>query len=194
MIMARKKRVWYPGAVYHIVSRGNRKCHLFQDRRDYNFYLDILRKVKDDCGFSLLSYCLMTNHIHLQIKTEEVAIWKLMHQINLFYAKYFNYKYDLVGHLFQGRYFSKLIEDNLYNLGVSRYIHLNPVKASIVNKAELYSKSSYTAYLGIKENSLVDEKVILSYFDNNRYLYRKYVELEEINKKLDRDIKLECEL
>lgn len=191
--MARRKRIWYPGATYHIVSRGNRKCHLFQDRRDYKFYFDILRKVKDKCGFSILSYCLMTNHIHLQLKTEEVEIWKIMHQINLFYAKYFNYKYNLAGHLFQGRYFSKIIEDNLYNLSVSRYIHLNPVAASIVNKAELYSKSSYNVYLGIENSDLVDENIILSYFDNQRELYKKYVELE-INKNLDQEIKSECEL
>ncbi len=192
--MPRKKRVWYPGAVYHIVSRGNRKNHLFRDQKDYEFYLDILRKIKEKCGFSLFSYCLMTNHIHLQIQTEEVEIWRLMHQINLFYAKYFNYKYDLIGHVFQGRYFSKLIEDEFYNLGVSRYIHLNPVKASIVIKAEAYNRSSYPSYLGLREDDLLNKKPILSFFSNNRKLYRKFVESEEINKELDQEIKDECEL
>mgnify|MGYP000181984081 FL=1 len=136
----------------------------------------------------------MTNHIHLQIKTEEVEIWSLMHQINLFYAKYFNHKYDLVGHVFQGRYYSKLIEDEFYNLGVSRYIHLNPVEASIVIKAEAYNRSSYPAYLGIREDDLVNESPILSSFSNDRSLYRKFVESEEINKELDQTIKDECEL
>jgi REP element-mobilizing transposase RayT len=184
--MPRNKRVWYPRAVYHIVSRGNRKSHLFRDQRDYEFYLDILRKIKAKCGFSLLSYCLMTNHIHLQIQTEEVEIWKLMHQIN--------FKYDLNGHVFQGRYFSKLIEDEFYNLGVSRYIHLNPVEASIVIKAEAYNRSSYPSYLGLREDELVNEKSILSSFSNDRVLYRKFVESEEINKELDQKIKNECEL
>lgn len=192
--MVRKKRVWYPGAVYHIVSRANRKDHLFRDRSDYKFYLNILRKVKDKCGFSLLAYCLMTNHIHLQIKTEEIEIWQIMHRINLFYAKYFNYKYDLMGHLFQGRYFSKLIEDNLYNLGVHRYIHLNPVAASIVSRAELYKQSSYPAYLDLKKDNLIDQNIILSYFDNNKTLYKKFIESKEINKKLDQEISDECEL
>jgi hypothetical protein len=136
----------------------------------------------------------MTNHIHLQIQTEEVEIWKLMHQINLFYAKYFNYKYDLIGHVFQGRYFSKLIEDEFYNLGVSRYIHLNPVEASIVIKAEAYNRSSYPSYLGLREDDLVNEKPILSSFSNDRKLYRKFVESDEINKELDQEIKNECEL
>lgn len=192
--MGRKKRIWYPGAVYHIVSRGNRKCELFRDKRDYNYYLGILKKVKEKCDFSLLAYCLMTNHIHLQIKTKEVEIWKLMQQINLFYAKYFNFKYNLIGHLFQGRYFSKIIEDNLYNLGVNRYIHLNPVAASIVTKAELYRQSSYSVYLGLKNDKLIDQDIILSYFENNIKLYKKFIESDEINKKLDQEIRNECEL
>ncbi|ADO78019.1 hypothetical protein Hprae_1894 [Halanaerobium praevalens DSM 2228] len=194
MNMARKKRVWYPGAAYHVVSRANRKGHLFRDKRDYKFYLDILRKTKAKYDFSLLAYCLMTNHVHLQIRTKEVEIWRLMHQINLFYAKYFNYKYDLVGHLFQGRYFSKIIKDKLYNLAVNRYIHLNPVVASIVNKPELYSKSSYNIYLAQKNDDLVDTSEILSYFEQNRTIYKKFTETEEINKKLDQEIKAECEL
>lgn len=192
--MPREKRVWYPGAIYHIVSRGNRQGHLFRDQLDFKFYLDVLRKIKDKCGFSLLAYCLMSNHIHLQIQTEDVEIWKLMHQINLFYAKYFNYKYDLVGHVFQGRYFSKLIEDDFYNLGVNRYIHLNPVEASVVDKPEAYNKSSYQVYLGLKEDDLINDKLILSLFSDDRLLYKKFIESEDINKELDQEIKKECEL
>lgn len=192
--MPREKRVWYPGAIYHIVSRGNRQGHLFRDQLDFKFYLDVLRKIKDKCGFSLLAYCLMSNHIHLQIQTEDVEIWKLMHQINLFYAKYFNYKYDLVGHVFQGRYFSKLIEDDFYNLGVNRYIHLNPVEASIVEKPEEYNRSSYQIYLGLKENDLINDSLILASFSNDRELYKRFIESEEINKELDQEIKKECEL
>lgn len=192
--MSREKRVWYPGAIYHIVSRGNRQDQLFRDRLDFEFYMDVLRKIKEKCGFSLLTYCLMSNHIHLQIKTEDVEIWRLMHQINLFYAKYFNFKYNLSGHVFQGRYFSKLIEDEFYNLGVSRYIHLNPVEASIVTKPEAYSRSSYQVYLGLKENDLINEKLILASFSDDRDLYRKFVESEEINKELDQEIKSESEL
>ena len=192
--MPREKRVWYPGAKYHIVSRGNRKSQLFRDQLDFEFYLDVLRKIKAKCGFTLLSYCLMSNHVHLQIKTEEVEIWRLMHQINLFYAKYFNYKYDLIGHVFQGRYFSKMIEDEFYNLGVNRYIHLNPVKASAVRKPESYNRSSYQIYLGLREDELVNKSLILSSFSNDKSLYRKFIESEEINKELDQEIKDECEL
>ncbi|PUU86586.1 MAG: hypothetical protein CI948_2792 [Halanaerobium sp.] len=192
--MPRKNRVWYPGAIYHIVSRGNRQGHLFRDNRDYTFYLEILKKIKEECNYSLLSYCLMTNHIHLQIKTEKDPIWKIMHRINLFYARYFNYKYDLKGHVFQGRYHSKVIEDDFYNIGVSRYIHLNPVEASIVENADEYNRSSYPIYLAQKDSELVETDHILNFFENNCNLYKKFVESNEINKELDKEIKLEIDL
>lgn len=192
--MPREKRPWYPGAVYHIVSRGNRQGHLFRDQLDFDHYLDILRKAKAKYGFELLSYCLMTNHIHLQLKTKEVKIGKLMHYINLLYARYFNYKYDLIGHVFQGRYFSKLIEDDFYNLGVNRYIHLNPVEASIVEKPEAYNRSSYQVYLRLKESDLINDSLILTYFSYDRALYKRFIDSKEINKKLDQEIKDECEI
>lgn len=192
--MPRDKRRWYPGAVYHIVSRGNRKGHLFRDQLDFDFYLDILRKAKAKYEFDLLSYCLMTNHIHLHLKTGEVKIGKLMHYINLFYAKYFNYKYDLIGHVFQGRYFSKLIEDDFYNLGVNRYIHLNPVEAAIVKNPEEYNRSSYQIYLGLRENDLINDSLILASFSDDRELYKRFIDSDEINKELDQEIKDECEL
>lgn len=176
--MPRKKRVWYPGASYHIMSRGNRKSELFRNKNDYNYYLNILKLTKADYPFSLSAYCLMRNHVHLQLKTKEVEIWNIMRQINSYYAKYFNKKYDLVGHLFQGRYRSKLIEDQAYNIGVSRYIHLNPVKAKIVSDPADYKWSSYRFYLGKSNNDLVDLDNIFSYFKSKNPVsrYKKYCE------------------
>ncbi|MFW6267155.1 MAG: transposase [Halanaerobium sp.] len=176
--MSKKKRVWYPGAMYHIMSRGNRKKELFKNKIDYEYYLYILRQVKEDYPFSLSSYCLMRNHVHLQIKTRGIEIWKIMRQINLFYAKYFNKKYNLVGHVFQGRYKSKLIQDISYDIGLSRYIHLNPVEAEIVARPEQYYWSSYNIYLGKKKDGLIDTSNILSYFKvkDPRQRYKKYCE------------------
>jgi len=162
--MPKKKRVWYPGAMYHIMSRGNRKKELFKTRTDYEYYLYILKQIKNDYPFSLSSYCLMRNHVHLQIKTSEIEIWKIMRQINLYYAKYFNKKYDFVGHVFQGRYKSRLIQDAYYDIGLSRYIHLNPVEAKIVSKPEKYNWSSYNTYINKQGNDLIDKANILSYF------------------------------
>lgn len=176
--MPKKKRIWYPGAIYHIMSRGNQKQELFRNKIDYHYYLNILKLVKKDYPYSLSSYCLMKNHIHLQIKTKGIEIWKIMRQINLYYAKYFNKKYNLVGHVFQGRYKSKLIVDVAYDIGLSRYIHLNPVTAKIVSKPENYNWSSYKIYLGEKKNNLVDVDNILSYYTLKDPVsrYKKYCE------------------
>ena len=98
--MARKKRVWYPGAIYHITNRGNRRSDIFRDDEDYQVYLENLRQVKIRHPFEIYSYCLMTNHIHLQIETSDVEIWHIMKDINQYYTKYFNSKYNLIVHLF----------------------------------------------------------------------------------------------
>lgn len=181
--MPKKKRIWYPGAKYHIMSRGNQKQDLFRNQIDYQYYLDILELVKSDYPFSLSSYCLMKNHVHLQIKTKGIEIWKIMKQINLYYAKYFNKKYNLVGHVFQGRYRSKLIVDACYDIGLSRYIHLNPVVAKIVSKPENYKWSSYNIYIRGKKSSLVDTNNIFSYYklEDSVFRYKKYCESKIID-------------
>jgi putative transposase len=175
--MPKKKRIWFPGAVYHIMSRGNRRGDIFREEEDYWAYLSILKQTQENFGFILYSYCLMTNHIHLQMQTKDVDIGRIMRNINLFFTKYFNNKYNLVGHLFQGRYMGELITNDAYNLQTSRYIHLNPIKAKMVDKIIDYQWSSYNIFMGKRKSVLVDENKILSYFkDNSRTLYREYVE------------------
>lgn len=174
--MPKKKRVWYPGAVYHIMSRGNRKSDIFQDEEDFYVYLMILRKTREKYPYSLYAYCLMTNHVHLQIETKDAEIWHIMRTINLCYTKYFNNKYNFIGHLFQGRYVAELIENDAYNIQASRYIHLNPVKAGMVASPIDYRWSSYGVYMGRVKNDMVTDQKILSYFQNNRELYQESVE------------------
>ena len=112
-----------------------------------------------------------------------------MRIINLFYARYFNNKYNFVGHLFQGRYRSELIEEDSYNLATSRYIHLNPVRSSMVETPVEYDWSSYDVYLGEREDDLINEERLLSYFKNNsRVLYKKYVESKMLKIKTDKQI------
>ena len=175
--MPRKKRIWYPGAIYHIINRGNRKSELFRDSADNKYFIELILEAKKKYQFKLLCYCLMVNHYHLEIKTGEIEIWKIMRQINLHYAKYFNHKYGLSGHLFQGRYGSNLIENNYKKLLVSRYIHLNPVRANLVSEAEKYRWSSYGDYLNKKESKIVETDILLSFFgENSREKYKDYVE------------------
>lgn len=175
--MPRKKRIWFPGAAYHITCRGNRQGDVYREKEDYWAYLSILEEAQRKWGFILYSYCLMTNHVHLQMETMEVDIGTIMRDINLKYTKYFNNKYDVVGHLYQGRYRAEFITDDAYNLLVSRYIHLNPLKAGIVEWLLDYPWSSYDIYMGKRQSVLVDEYKILRYFNGySRDLYRQYID------------------
>lgn len=178
--IGRKRRLWYPGAIYHVVARGNRKEVIFRQKDDYKVYMKFLKFINEKYPFKLYSYCLMSNHVHLQIATLDSEIWKIMKGIHWLYSMYFNSKYDLTGHLFQGRYYADLIENESHLLQTSKYIHLNPVKAGIVDNPIDYPWSSYGVFMGLKKNDLVDEKSILGLFQNNsRKLYREYVESED---------------
>jgi putative transposase len=106
----------------------------------------------------------MTNHIHLQIQSHETSISKIMNFINTKYAKYFNKKYHHSGHVFEKRFGSELIDTSEYELELSKYIHLNPLKANMVNKLEDYPWSSYHVYAQLVNSSLVETKQILSHF------------------------------
>jgi putative transposase len=118
----------------------------------------------------------MTNHVHLQIKTKDNHIWHLMSRINKNYARNFNNKYNYVGHVFQSRYNGVLIKNDEYVLEASRYIHLNPVRANMVDAPEKYKWSSYPVYIGKKKESIVQSEILLSYFRGNRKeLYKRYV-------------------
>src|SRR5665648_1196779 len=104
--MARKARIWWPGATYHVMCRGNHQHEIFRDDEDREVYLSVLRQVQSTHPYILHTYCLMTNHVHLQLETKEVKLGAIMKMINMKYAIYFNKKYHFVGQLLQGRYLS----------------------------------------------------------------------------------------
>ena len=186
--MPRKKRRWYPGATYHVMSRGNRRLAIFKETSDYHEFLKCLAMTKETCAFTIHALCLMTNHFHMCIETEDVEIWKIMHRLLLTYAANYNIKYKLTGHLFENRYIGQLIEDDRYFLEVSRYIHLNPVKAGMVREPLSYEYSSYGLYVagegtlqaekaGSMIADLVDTKRVLEMFRRDpREQYRMFVE------------------
>ena len=186
--MPRKKRIWYPGATYHVMSRGNRKGTLFREHSDYLLFLEYVRMIRERFPFKIHALCLMTNHFHIAIETQETELSKIMQKILHLYASEFNNKYKYSGHLFEGRFTSCLIEDERYFLEVSRYIHLNPVKAMMVRGPEDYEYSSYNLFLtessGKEENktflrirNLVDTTRTLKCFrDSSREQYRMFVE------------------
>lgn len=150
--MARPLRIEYEGAVYHIVSRGNERQRIFRDSRDYKKFFHYLKTVHERYNIILYSYCLMGNHYHLLIETPKPYLSYAMRDLNGHYTVYFNIRHKRTGHLFQGRYKAILIDKQHYLAKLSRYIHLNPVKAKIVQRPEEYAYSSMKGYLGKDTN------------------------------------------
>lgn len=177
--MARKKRVEFPGAFYHVLTRGNNKQKVFKDEQDYKIYLIILRRYHNRYKFTLYAYTLMPNHIHLLIETGVTPLSKIMQGIQQSYTYYFHKKYKSVGHIFQGRYKAILCERETYLLELVRYIHLNPVRAGLVDNADDYPWSSHPVYLGHLEQSFVEKEFIFKIFSGNKPLsekkYRQFI-------------------
>lgn len=178
--MGRCHRICFPNAMFHITNRGVRQMPIFFDDADRYKYLQILEETRERFPFLLHTYCLMDNHIHLQLQILNDPISIIMKHININYVKYFNKRHELVGHIFQGRYGAELIDSVDYELDVSKYIHLNPVAAGMVKYAVDYQWSSYRAYLSLEENPLVYTKRILSHFPKpSSYLYQMFSEVKE---------------
>ena len=144
--MGRTKRIFIPNRYYHVVCRGNRRDPLFRNAADFEAFIHILQQLYEKYPFEMASYCLMTNHFHLQICSKDPSLSKLMGLINKRYANYYNTKYRLTGHVFEKRFYDKLIDDKEGMLEISRYIHLNPVAAKMVKQPEHYPWSSYRFY------------------------------------------------
>ncbi|MBU3143451.1 transposase [Clostridium sp. CF012] len=178
--MPRKKHNWYIGAILHVTARGNRRSNIFKDETDYKLYLNYIKEAMEyyKNKHYIIAYVLMTNHIHLVVETTDCDISDFIKRVHSRYAGNFNKKYNYIGHLFQGRYKSELIEDDCYMLEVSRYVHLNPVRAKMVKKPEDYRWSSYTTYTGEKDEKLITSKRVLSYFKKGeeKELYKEFVE------------------
>lgn len=174
--MVRKPSIWFPGAKFHITSRGVRKSPLFYNDEDRYEYLATLAELKEKYQFTIHTYCLMTNHTHLHIETSKCPPEKIMQLLNLKYAKYFNKKYSFSGHVFEKRYSRELINSVHYELDVSKYIHYNPLKAGMINKLEEYPWSSYNTYIHLEKNPLITTDYILSYFPHPRtFHYKNFV-------------------
>jgi len=146
--MARPLRIEYPGAVYHVTSRGNEKKPVFKDDADRENFLNTLQHVNKRYNWICHAYCLMTNHYHLLIETPDGNLSIGMRQLNGVYTQLFNKWHGRTGHLFQGRYKAILIQKDSHLLEVSRYVVLNPVRAKMIEKPEEWKWSSYLATAG----------------------------------------------
>lgn len=144
--MARRPRVEVPGALYHVIVRGNERKAIFRDDADREHYLSRLAHYRERFGFGLIAYCLMDNHVHLAIEMGPVRLSRVMLAVQSSYTQWFNRRHDRVGHLFQGRYKAYIVEKDRYLHALLRYIHRNPVEAGIVARPELHRWSSDRPY------------------------------------------------
>lgn len=149
--MARRSRFHLPSAIYHVMLRGNDGQPIFFSDDDRCRMCLLMQEGIERFGHSIHSFCFMTNHIHLAIKVRETSISRIMQNLAFRYTRYINKKYNRVGHLFQGRFKSIIVDGNRYFKELIRYIHLNPLRANLVNLPEKYVWSSHRAYLKLDE-------------------------------------------
>lgn len=145
--MARPLRIEFPGALYHVISRGNEQQPIVRDDIDCQRRLHWLQRAVETYGWRLHGFVVMPNHEHLFVETPAARLSDGMQFLNGSYTSYFNRRHDRVGHLFQGRFKGHLIEQDGYFMAVSRYIHLNPVRAKLAVRPEDYPWSSYPGYV-----------------------------------------------
>ncbi len=185
--MARPLRVQFPNAWYHIMNRGAARCDIFKSDFHRNSFLKLLGEAKQMFELEIHAYCLMSNHYHLLVRTPRANISRAMRHVNGVYTQLYNRTQRIDGPLFRGRYKGKLVDDDCYQLIVSRYIHLNPVAAKLVTKPSEYKWSSYRAYLFPSQcPSWLSTNVILEEIASHSALrhiknYQEYVEQKDIS-------------
>lgn len=179
--MARLIRICYPGAWYHVMNRGVDHQPIFTCVKHREMFLHLCQEISERFHVQIHAYCLMGNHYHLMIHTPEGNLSQAIHYLDSVYAIRYNKCEGRDGPLFRGRFNAQLVDDEVYLLKLSQYIHLNPVKAEIVNYAEDYPWSSCAAYVGSKESPVwLYKDVVLAYFAKSGYnTYRQYIDEDE---------------
>ena len=146
--MARPLRIEFPGALYHVTARGDRREDIFEDDEDRSLFLETLGDVTRRFNWLCHAYCLMSNHYHLMIGTPDGNLSKGMRHLNGVYTQATNRRHRRTGHLFQGRYKAIVVDGDAYLLELGRYIMLNPVRANMVPTPGDYVWSSYRTTVG----------------------------------------------
>ena len=181
--MPKRKVHLLSGHYYHIYNNAVTDNKLFSEEKNYHFFLTKIKKYLLDC-VDVLAYCLMPNHYHLIIQLKTIELSKAMQQLALSYSASYNKEYQRAGHLFQGRYQLKQIDDQTYLSHLSRYIHLNPSSAGLVRKPEAWQYSSYREYIGLRTPDFINPLVVLDVIGSpgetclvrKQNKYRVYVE------------------
>jgi REP element-mobilizing transposase RayT len=176
--MARPLRIQYPDAFYHVTARGNERKDIYKTATDRQKFLVYLESASQRYLAVIHAYCLMSNHYHLLLQTPLGNLSKIMQHINSSYTTYFNVKRKRSGHLLQGRYRAIVIDADSYACELSRYIHLNPVRAGMVDTPESYQWSSYHGYVNSRLRApWLTTKFVLGYFSgtDQEAAYRDFV-------------------
>ncbi len=171
--MARKPRLHYPGALYHVTLRGNAGQPIFFDDRDRTRFYLLLQEGTERFRYRLHAFCLMSNHVHLAIQVGDIALSRILQNVSFRYTRWVNARQNRSGHLFQGRYKAILVDGEAYVLELTRYIHLNPVRAGMVQKPNDYLWSGHQAYLGREVIPWLTTDWVLSQFSKREGLARK---------------------
>jgi len=174
--MARPKRIDFSFTLYHVFSRTISEERAFQDSRDRNKFLQYCAKYVDLYDFRVHAFCLMPNHFHLLVESKgNPLLSHLLHRLLTAFTVYYNRRHGRQGHLFQGRFKSLVVEKSTYLLALSRYIHLNPVRAGLSSHPEEYKGSSFLYYCQGGEPDWLYTKEILLWFKGNRKSYTRFV-------------------
>jgi len=178
--MSRPLRLEYPGAFYHITSRGNAQADIFLCDNDRDIFVRLLRDEIDQQGWICYAWCLMNNHYHFLIETPEANLSRGMQRLNGRYTQGFNRRHGRVGHVFQGRYKAILVEKEVHLLELCRYIVLNPVRAGMVNEVSQWEWSSYqqTSSMGGGQQWVATDQVLGLFSDQAEVgmeMYRQFV-------------------
>lgn len=172
--MARPLRLEFPGAIYHVTSRGNAREAIFLDDADRHLFLDVLGEAVARFGWLCRAYCLMDNHYHLLLETPDPNLSRGMRQVNGVYTQRFNRRHGRVGHVYQGRFTAILVDRDGYLLELARYVVLNPVRAGMVKDPARYPWSSYRASVGTAPSpSWLSTDWILGQFAKTRVVARR---------------------
>ena len=165
MRMARPWRIQFPGAIYHLSGRGNNRGDIFLDDADRQTFLELLGQAVPRFSLQLFAFCLMTNHYHLFLRTRRANLSQAMHWLNAAYTQRFHRQHRRSGHLLQGRYKSVLIADEAHWLHLSMYLHLNPVRAGLVEDPADYPWSSFRDYTQARRRYawLAPEEILANY-------------------------------
>lgn len=176
--MARPLRIEFPGAIYHVTSRGNARAAIFKADADRELFLEVLRQVTERFNWLCHAYCLMDNHYHLMIETPDGNLAAGMRQLNGVYTQRFNRRHRRVGHVFQGRFKAILVDRDSYLLELCRYVVLNPVRARMARRAGDYRWSSYRATAGMSDapSFLTCDWVLSQFAQTKAIAQRKYRE------------------